>query len=250
MASIWQLASGYNYIKPIMAIIYRVVESQEKIATLGLVNNVYEQGILEELIESTKQFVMKESENLHYLLSTPFRYPPLQYGSRFGTAFEQGIFYGSLSLATALAETAYYRFVYLQGSEIPFSQTIYNEFSTFTVKIRSELGVYLDQQPFIEYEETLVSPTSYVVTQQLGSEMRNDGVEIFQYISARDKNKGANVGLFTSKGFLSKKPVKLEHWFCQTTQSEIGFLAKDGDQRFLFKRKDFLVGDTFPSPAV
>ena len=37
------------------------------------------------------------------LLSTPFRYPPLPYGSRFGRRHEHGIYYGSKRLDTNLA---------------------------------------------------------------------------------------------------------------------------------------------------
>src|SRR5690349_12503378 len=100
MADIWLESKGTDQIKPMMAKIYRLVESQEQVATLGLVNNVYEQGVLEELIESTKNQSPKNNNVLHYLLTTPFRYPPLQYGSRFGKTFEQGLFYGSLNLIT------------------------------------------------------------------------------------------------------------------------------------------------------
>jgi len=44
---------------------------------------------------------------LDYLLFPPFRYPPLKWGSRFGTEYQRGLFYGSQLLATALAEVAY-----------------------------------------------------------------------------------------------------------------------------------------------
>src|SRR5215218_1602201 len=98
MVDIWFKTKGKNYSKPLMGKIFRLVESQEQIATLNLVNNVYEQGILESLLESTKSPLPADTHSLHYLLSTPFRYPPLKYGSRFGTAFERGIFYGSLNI--------------------------------------------------------------------------------------------------------------------------------------------------------
>ena len=55
----------------------------------------------------------------HYLLATPFRYPPLPYGSRFGSRFEPSLFYGARSASTALAESAYYRFVFWSGMATP-----------------------------------------------------------------------------------------------------------------------------------
>lgn len=190
MVDIWSEVKGMNEIQPLMASIFRFVESQEQIATLNLVNNVYEQGVLEELLESTKNPLPEKPPSMHYLLTTPFRYPPLRYGSRFGTTLERGIFYGSLNLLTALTETAYYRFVYILGPETPFHSIISSEYSSFSVSVKSEAGVFLDEQPFSKYESILTSPNSYSETQQLGSNMRQDGVEVFRYISARDKNKG------------------------------------------------------------
>ena len=249
MVDIWMESEGKNHIKPLMAKIYRLVESQEQIATLGLVNNVYEQGILEDLIESTKSPLPENTCSLHYLLTTPFRYPPLKYGSRFGTTFEQGIFYGSLNIGTALSETAYYRFVYMLGPETPYEHPIYNQYSSFSVKVRSENGIFLDKPPFLKYEETLTSPSSYTDTQQLGSKMRECDIEIFQYTSARDKNKDKNIALFTPKAFQSKVPAQITTWLCQTSREEVGFMAKEGQQRVSYFQKDFWVRDTFPSPA-
>jgi RES domain len=249
MVDIWLEAEGKNHIKTLMAKIYRLVESQEQIATLGLVNNVYEQGVLEDLIESTKSPLPEDTCSLHYLLTTPFRYPPLKYGSRFGTTFEQGIFYGSLNIHTALSETAYYRFVYMLGPETPYEHPISNQYSSFSVKVRSDMGIFLDQPPFSKYEATLISPSSYIETQQLGSNMREFEIEIFQYTSARDKNKGKNVALFSTKAFQSKVPAQITTWLCQTSIEEVGFMTKEGQQRVSYIQKDFWVNNTFPSPA-
>jgi hypothetical protein len=247
MVDIWAEVDGKSEIKPLMATICRLVESQEQIATLGLVSNVYQQGVLEELIEATKN--PDKADSLHYLLKTPFRYPPLQNGSRFGNIFEQGLFYGSLNISTALAETAYYRFVYMLGPEIPFPSIISNEYTEFSVSVKSNLGIFLDLPPFAKYEAILVSQASYAETQQLGSCMRQNGVEVFRYISARDKNRGKNVALFTPRAFHSRKPTKLSGWFCQTSIEEVGFLSKENDRRVMYRQKDFWVDGFFPSPA-
>lgn len=248
--NIWSEVKGESAIKPMMAKIFRFVESQEQVATLGLVNNVYEQGVLEDLLESTKTPTPEKTNALHYLLKTPFRYPPLTYGSRFGTTFEQGIFYGSLTISTALAETAYYRFVYMLGPEVPFQSMISSEYSAFSVPVKSRLGVFLDESPFNKYESILTSPKSYAETQQLGSTMRQKGVEVFRYISARDKNKGKNVALFTPKAFHTNKPSALTTWFCQTRLDEVGFFSKEYNQRVMCRQTDFWVDGIFPSPAV
>lgn len=87
--------------------VWRVVESQEQIATLGLVANLSEQYLLEHMLDESKNKLAEDTNTLDYLLFTPFRYPPLKWGSRFGTEYERGLFYGSQLLATALAEVAY-----------------------------------------------------------------------------------------------------------------------------------------------
>lgn len=249
MVDIWSESEGTNHIKPLMAKIYRLVESQEQIATLSLVNSVYEQSVLEELIESTKGPLPEESSSLHYLLTTPFRYPPLKYGSRFGTTFEQGIFYASLNIYTALSETAYYRFVYMLGPETPYEHPITNQYTSFSVKVRSDKSIFLDQPPFSKYESILISPSSYNETQQLGSKMREADIEIVQYTSARDQNKGKNTALFSPMAFQSKVPGQMTNWLCQTNIKEVGFMEKDGQPRVSYLQKDFWVDNTFPSPA-
>ncbi len=249
MLNLWEEANGQNEIKPMLATICRLVESQEQAATLSLVQNVYEQGILEDLLETTKSELPSATESLHYLLKTPFRYPPLQHGSRFGNTFETGIFYGSLSILTALAETAYYRFVYMLGPETPFSGVISSELTEFSVKIMSDRAILLDQPPFSNYETILTSPVSYSTTQFLGSRMRAAGVEAVRYISARDKDLGKNVAIFTPKAFYSSKPNHFAGWLCHTSVKEVGFIAKESNMRLSYSQQQFWVGNHFPSPA-
>ncbi|MCC3263614.1 RES family NAD+ phosphorylase, partial [Paenibacillus polymyxa] len=75
--------------------------------------------LLEELIETSKPQLPPSTETLHYLLKTPFRYPPLRWGSRFGRRHEPSLFYAALRLETAMAEAAYYRFVLWEGMASP-----------------------------------------------------------------------------------------------------------------------------------
>lgn len=102
---------------------------------------------------------------------------------------------------------------------------------------------------FSKYEEILISPSSYIDTQQLGSNMRKSEIQIFQYISARDNNKGKNVGLFSPKAFQSKAPDPITNWLCQTSIEEVGFMTKEGQQRVSYFQKDFWVNNKLPSPA-
>lgn len=52
-------------------VIFRVVESQETIATMNLVDTLDEQSLLEDLIEASKPSA-QGMEQYHYLIKTPF----------------------------------------------------------------------------------------------------------------------------------------------------------------------------------
>ena len=80
---------------------WRLVEAQHVVSTMKLVDDVAEQRLLEDLLEAAKPPLPAAAKGLHYLLATPFRYPPLPRGSRFRAAGEPGVFYGADALATS-----------------------------------------------------------------------------------------------------------------------------------------------------
>lgn len=249
MTGIWDEVQGSQHIKPLMAKVHRVTDDQQLIATMGLVNSVEEQGVLEELLEETKPKKPEGHDDLSYLLITPFRYPPLRYGSRFGSTFEPSLFYASKHVSTALAETAYYRFVFTSGMKEPFDEPLQVTYSSFTAQIHTNQGVFLDKPPFEKYKDFITSKMDYQATQMLGSAMRNDGVNAFEYISARDPNKGRNIALFTPKALKSKQPESLERWICSVRSEQVGFVSNDNEKRFSFVKDEFCINQHLPMPA-
>ena len=73
--------------------LWRAVEAQHKIATMVLVDTLDEQALLESLLDQSKPPLPEPLRRLHWLLFTPFRYPPLPTGSRFRGPAEAGVFY-------------------------------------------------------------------------------------------------------------------------------------------------------------
>src|SRR6478672_10673303 len=114
-SSIWTRCAGDSEIRRLQLTASRVVESQHQVSTRKLVDSNEEQALLEELIDGVKPLDVTNGK-LHYLLSTPFRYPPLRHGSRFGRRHERGIWYGSLTRRPAFAEVSYYRLLFLEGT--------------------------------------------------------------------------------------------------------------------------------------
>jgi len=250
--SIWTQCAGSSRIKPLQLDAWRVVESQFITSTRKLVDSAEEQELLEQLLEQVKPPLPPEKTfaRLHFLLYTPFRHPPLPYGSRFGTRSERGIWYGSNELDTVFAEVAYYRFVFLAGTAAELG-TVTVELSAFKAAIRTRRGVDLTMLPFAEHERRISSKTSYAASQLLGREMREDGVEAFTYVSARARESATNVGLF-SPAFARAQPTGLSSWACTATRERVELFKKDvfRKQRHVFERAQFEVGGQLPAPAL
>jgi hypothetical protein len=225
------------------------VEAQHLVSTRKLVASLEEQALLEELIDGAKPPVRGES-HAHYLLTTPFRYPPLRHGSRFGGRHEPSLWYGSVTRSTALTEVAYYRLVFLEGTTADLG-VVPMQLTAFTVHARSARGVDLVAAPFDEHRRAIASPSRYDATQALGASMRAAGVELFRYPSARDPE-GVNVAAFTAAAFGNAKPREFEAWDCLATRDGVECAKRDYFRResFTFSRAQFLVRGQLPAPAL
>ena len=229
----------------------RIVESQEQVATNSLVNNLAEQALLEEMLERSKPILPPGTEQLHYLLATPFRYPPLPHGSRFGSRFESSLFYGAHDLATVLAEAAYYRFVFWSGMRTPPpSSKFVTQHTVFTAQYKTETGLQLQNPPFINYQQQLTDPSDYIATQQLGSAMRNHGVTGFEYHSARDPDSGINVALFAPEPLITKLPLYQHAWLCETNAHIVRFSQSTDHSIYQFDIASFLIDGQLPHLAI
>ena len=247
---LWQACEGEKHITALSGKLFRLVENQEQVATLNYVDTLDEQALLEEMLEETKPSYPVAAEKLHYLLKTPFRYPPLLWGSRFGAVHEPSIFYGGCSLQVTLAESAYYRFVFWDSiNAAPIKKQLRSEHSLFKVNYKTPQGVALQSPPFNDYQTSISTKHGYSGTQQLGASMRTAGVEAFTYLSARDKQQGLCVGLFSPVALTQKKPSDISAWFCELTAQEAHFKQRDNSTVFSFKKLDFWVDGAVPLPA-
>lgn len=248
-SSIWTRCAGDSELRAVRASPWRAVEAQHQVSTRKLVDSAEEQELLEELIDQTKPPDMTAGKT-HYLLATPFRYPPLRHGSRFGTRHERGIWYGSETRAAAFAEVAYYRLLFLEGSRAKL-ETLTTQLTAFRVSARASRGVDLVASPFDKHRRAIASPVRYEESQRLGAAMRAAGVELFRYPSARDP-RGVNVAAFTPAVFGKAKPRDLETWNCTASRAAVELVKRDyfGREVHAFSRAMFLVGGSLPSPAV
>lgn len=243
-ACLAQVAPG-----PLAGTLLRLVESQEQVATNQLVSSLERQAVLEDLLEQTKPPLPPGTAGLHYLLATPFRYPPLQWGSRFGTRAEASLFYGSLTTSTVLWEAAFYRFVFWHGMTTPPSSKLDTQHTLFGAAYQTAQGLRIQDAPFNEHRVTLTAPADYRESQALGRKMREMGVQAFEFVSARNPGQGLNVALFTPDAFAKPNPEFQEAWLGEVDGSHVRFRAVHGKDVQDFPIEAFLVDGKLPLPA-
>jgi hypothetical protein len=249
-SSIWTRCAVGSELRPLRLVPWRAVEAQHQVSTRKLVDTLEEQAVLEDLIEGAKP-PDRTRGRLHYLLSTPFRYPPLRHGSRFGTRHEPGIWYGSETHRTLFAEVAYYRLLFLEGTRAELGE-VSTQLTAFTARVRTERGVDLTLPPFHAHRSVIASPTDYAEPQALGRSLREAGVEAARYPSARDAGGGVNVAVLAPAAFGAAKPRALETWQCTATAARVELMKRDyfGEASYVFPRDSFLVDGRLPSPAL
>ena len=196
--------------------LWRAVEAQHRASTRRLVGNVTEQHLLEDILEATKPPVADDAGKLDYLLSTPFRYPPRQGGSRFRGQEDPGVFYGAEEQRTACAELGYWRWRFLTDSEGltslgPAPQTL------FQVAVKTS-AVDLEKPPFSRHSRLWRARDDYRATQRFGRVAREAGAGLIRYQSVRDPAKGQCGAVLRADAFSSPKPVApVETWFLTLT---------------------------------
>lgn len=233
--SIWAQCHGHEHIRPLNVSPWRVVEAQHVLSSRDLVNTPEEHDVLETLLEHSKPWINPEKD---YLIFTPFRYPPLQYGSRFGRSVEPSLWYGSMMLETAFAEVAYYRGMFFQDTEADLGY-IDLMLTAFRAVIKTKQGIDLTEPPFETHRETLSSKLSYESTQNFGSSMRSAGVEAFVFYSARTLEASKNVGVFMPSVFVkTKNQYTFDHqtWQCMANKAGVEFVRQElaGHVRYYF----------------
>jgi len=226
------------------------VEAQHQVSTRKLVDTLEEQALLEQLIDGAKPPDTTGGRQ-HYLLFTPFRYPPLRHGSRFGDRNSRGIWYGAESVETVMAEVAYYRLVFLEGTTATLARLTV-ELTAFRAKVQTEQGIDLMRAPFARYRSRIASPRDYADSQALGTAMRADGVALCRYPSARDPKGGVNVAVFSPRAFGRSGPRDFQRWHVVADRSRVEMSRRDYTTRqsLAFERTVFLIDDMLPMPSV
>jgi len=252
-SDIWTQCGAESNFRRLRRTAWRVVEDQHVSSTFKLVDSVEEHELLEDLLDDAKPPPpVPDLAGMHYLLFTPFRYPPLRHGSRFGSSLERGIWYGSARVDTALAESAYYLFLFAEGTEADLFPLSLRRL-VFPARISTSRGIDLSAAPFEEHAARISHKSKYRDSQALGVAMRDAGVEAAVYVSARDPNRGLNLALLSPLSFASPNvpSASQQIWAVTLTAGRALFVRGIGrtSEKAHFAREQFTVEGELPSPA-
>lgn len=217
----WTPAALASKHRELAGTIWRAVEHQYTTSTRRIVDTLQEQEQLEAILEGSKPPYPPESEHLHYLLKTPFRYAPSnQFASRFRRPHDPGVFYAAEHARTALAEMAYHRRRFFAAS--PATPLPQNEqrLTLFSAAYGASRGIDLTATPLNRDRPLWTDPHNYGATQALAAAARSADIGAIRYESVRDPAKAANVALLTPASFASPSPLSQQTWLMYLAPAE------------------------------
>lgn len=200
-------------------VLWRAVEAQHVVSTMALVDSVAEQHILERLLDEAKPPVPAAAGHVHWLLFTPFRYPPPPGGSRFRGPNDPGVFYGADEIRTACAELGYWRWRHLQDSPALASMPIRAQ-TVFQVRIETET-VDLRIMPFVRDRERWTNAVDYLPCQRFGRTARGAGVGAIRYESVRDPEHAGCCAVLSPAAFVPPMPLEQQTWMLSVTRERV-----------------------------
>ncbi|MFO1457606.1 MAG: RES family NAD+ phosphorylase [Steroidobacteraceae bacterium] len=200
--------------------LWRAVEAQHVVSTRVLVDTLDEQAELERLLDAAKPAI-EHPPALHWLLYTPFRYPPLPSGSRFRGPAEPGVWYGADEPRTACAELGYWRWRFLRASP-DLEALAARPQSLFRARLRGDT-VDLRQAPFAAARATWTDPDDYAGCQALGRLAREAGIAIVRYESVRDPQHGGCGAVLTVGAFAAPEPTELQTWLLEVRRERVSW---------------------------
>jgi hypothetical protein len=185
---------------------------------MRLVDTLDEQADLERLLESSKPALPAGSEGLHWLLTTPFRYPPLPSGSRFRAANQPGVFYGADERRTACAELGYWRWRFLTdspslGAMDGLPQTLFRASC-------QGLAIDLRAAPFDRDVARWNDPVDYGPCQAFAATVRSTAVELIRYASVRDPLHAGCAAVLTPAAFVVADLAE-QAWLLTVTRARV-----------------------------
>lgn len=208
---------------------------------MRITDTLEEQALLEDLIDEVKPPIPDGCEGLHYLLYTPFRYAPYPNGSRFRRAAQRdGVFYAAEQLSTALAELAFYRFLFFAAAPDAELPRNHSELTALRVSCRAKMAIDLTLEPLARDEAAWTSLTEYSACQDLADSARAAAIQAIRYRSVRDPEAGMNVAILDPAAFGKTQPLETQTWQMLITRRSVRLMrGMPGQERYEFQAAAF-----------
>lgn len=240
-SSIWTPGALSSDARAISGTCWRLVEAQHHVSTLKLVDSVDEQELLEDLIEEGKPPLPPECRDLHYLLSTPFRYGAVYpTGSRFRRAgMTEGVFYAAEAPQTAVAEMAFCRLLFF--AESPDTPWPANpaEYTAFSAEYATKKAIDLTKGKYSADRARWMHVTDYSYCQAFADVARAAKIEIIRYASVRDPDHGINLAILTCRAFAKPQPIEQQTWRIRLSDAGAQAICEAPKSGITFDRKAF-----------
>ena len=228
--------------------VWRIIENQEQAATRRITRSASAQSRLEQLLDQNKPKYLQGSEHLHWLLKTPFRYPPLAHGSRFGSPFEPGILYAARELHTAMTESAVYLWLFRAALQDPGPLDRISDGRT-AIHFPVRHDQFSDLTKAREYRHQISDPASYRFSQGLGTQLRETDAAAIWFYSARAR-KGISCAVLNPEAIPTGIAPETHHWQLQLDATHCWW-GQPGRESFEVRYQDVadIKGD-IPHPAL
>lgn len=244
------IADALLSIQPSSGRVWRIIENQEQAATRRITKSAAAQSRLEELLDQNKPVYLPGSEQLHWLLKTPFRYPPLPHGSRFGSPFEPGILYGARELHTAMTESAVYLWLFRSAvlDKGPLER-ISDGRTAIRFPVSHEQFSDLTTTGATAYRHQVSDPSSYRFSQTLGARLRDAGATAIWFHSARCVQ-GVNCAILNPEAIPSTTEPEESHWQLQLDEAHCWWGQASGESFEVHYRDVADSSGRIPHPAL
>ncbi len=221
--------------------IWRIVEAQHRVSTMRLTDTLEEQATLERLLDESKPAIPDSCRHLNFLLFTPFRYAPYPHGSRFRRALQrEGCFYAAEHIETAIAESAFYRLLFMLESPDMLLPLRPLEHTAFAVTCASDRMIDLTEPLLVADASRWTDPVVYGPCQDLADAARGGAIDLIRYRSVRDARGRANVAVLAPAAFAEIAPHRTETWLIYPRRDAVQVWREfPSNAKFEFHHRDF-----------
>lgn len=186
---------------------------------MALTDTLEEQQVLERLLDEATPVVPAAARKLHWLLFTPFRYPPPQGGSRFRGPNDPGVFYGADAIRTACAELGYWRWRHLLDTPALAAMPAKPQ-TVFRAQVATAC-VDLRKNPFATEREVWTDRDDCAPCQRFAGTAREAGVGVVRYESVFDPVRGGCGAVLTPSSFGRASPIEQQTWMLSVAHDRV-----------------------------